>query len=313
MAADGPCRRVDATTLRRVGQELARIRRFFAARGVLEVQPPCLGPAAMEPALASIPVPGAGRDGGTAYLQTSPESAMKAMLAAGSGDIYYLGPAWRGGECGRWHTSEFTLLEWYRVGFDHHRLITEVAELAQAVLGRRPVVRLTYRDAFVRYAGVDPLADSEGALQAALQYQGIHVHGAAPGRDEALDLLLSHTVGPALGQGTLTFLEGFPASQAALARLDDGDPRTARRFELFVDGLEIANGYHELTDPAAQRARFEAEQAERRRNGQPVHELDERLLSALEQGVPDCAGVALGVGRLFAVAMGAESLHEVQV
>ncbi len=310
--AGAPCGVADGATVRRVGRALARIRGFFAERDVLEVQPPCLGPAAMDPALKSIPVSGASADGTTAYLQTSPESAMKAMLAAGSGDIYYLGPAWRGGERGRWHAAEFTLLEWYRIGFDHHRLMDEVAALAALLVGERPVERCTYREAFRRHAGVDPLTDPDAVLADALTRQGIQLHGTTPERDEALDLLLSHTVGPALGRGTLTFLDGFPASQAALARLDEDDPRTARRFELFIDGLEIANGYHELTDARAQRERFRAEQAERRRAGQPVHALDERLLTALEQGVPDCAGVALGVDRLLALALGAQSLREVR-
>ncbi|MBK5944289.1 EF-P lysine aminoacylase GenX [Halorhodospira sp. 9621] len=313
MAAGAPRGAADGATVRRVGRELARIRRFLAEREVLEVQPPCLGPAAMDPALESISVPGAAADGATAYLQTSPESAMKAMLAAGSGDIYYLGPAWRGGECGRWHAAEFTLLEWYRIGFDHHHLMDEVAALAALLVGDRPVERWSYQGAFRHYAGVDPLADADDVLRDALADQGIELHGGVPaGRDETLDLLLSHAVGPALGHGKLTFLDGFPASQAALARLDDADPRTARRFELFIDGLEIANGYHELTDAAAQRERFRAEQAERRGAGQPVHALDERLLTALEQGVPDCAGVALGVDRLLALALGASSLREVR-
>ncbi len=305
--------RADGATLRRVGAHLSAIRRFLEARGVLEVQPPCLGPPTMEPALASLAVPGAAADGGPLYLQTSPESAMKAMLAAGSGDIYYLGPAWRGGEQGRWHAVEFTLLEWYRTGLDHHQLMDEVAALLAQVVGERPVERLSYAEAFRAHAGIDPLAAGDAEIAAALRAAGIDLQGAAPGRDEALDLLLSHTVGPALGRGTITCLHGFPASQAALARLDDADPRTARRFECFLDGLEIANGYHELTDAAAQRARFEAEREQRRAAGQPVHDPDERLLAALAAGVPDCAGVAVGVDRLVAVAEGAESLAEVRI
>ena len=303
----------DGATLRRIGAHLAAVRAFLAERGVLEVQPPCLGPPAMEPALESIPVPGVGPGGETRYLQTSPEYAMKRMLAAGSGDIYYLGPAWRGGERGRWHAPEFTLLEWYRVGLDHHQLMDEVAALVACVVGERPVERIAYRDAFWAYAGVDPLAESDGALREALARAGIEPGGAEPERDEALDLLLSHTVAPRLGQGRITLLYGFPASQAALARLDDADPRTARRFECFLDGLEIANGYHELTDAAAQRARFEAEREARRVAGRPVHEPDEALLAALECGVPDCSGVALGVDRLLAVALGARSLGELRV
>ncbi len=299
-------------TLRRRAMILAEIRRFFAGRGVLEVQPPTLGPPAMDPALESLAVEGVAPGGGRRWLQTSPEYAMKRLLAAGSGDIYALGPAWRGGEHGRWHRVEFTLLEWYRIGFDHHRLMGEVAELAAAACGPRPVERISYRDAFLRHAGVDPLEADENDLAAAVARAGVSPGWPPSGRDTYLDLLLSHVIGPALGHGAATFLYGFPASQAALARLDDADPRTARRFELFLDGLEIANGYHELTDADAQRRRFEAERTERRFLGVPVYEPDEALLAALEAGIPDCAGVALGVDRLVAVALGARSLAEVR-
>ncbi len=301
-------------TLRRRAALLAEIRGFFARRGVVEVEPPTLGPPAMDPALESLAVDGVPPDGGRRWLQTSPEYAMKRLLAAGSGDIYALGPAWRGGEYGRWHRPEFTLLEWYRVGFDHHRLMDEVAELAAVVCGPRPVERISYREAFLAHAGVDPLAAVEADLAAAVARAGLSLGGVAvEERDTLLDLLLSHVVGPALGHVAATFLHGFPASQAALARLDDDDPRTARRFELFLDGLEIANGYHELTDAAAQRRRFEAERTERHGSGLPVYEADEALLAALEAGIPDCAGVALGVDRLVAVALGARSLAEVRL
>ncbi|MBK1733868.1 hypothetical protein CKO15_00950 [Halorhodospira abdelmalekii] len=365
-------------------QLLAELRAFFAARGVIEVQPSGLGRAAsMDPGLSSLAVPEAGPSGEVRYLQTSPESAMKQWLAAGSGDLYYLGPAWRGGEFGRWHAAEFTLLEWYRIGWDHRDLMGEVAELVRevaarlaasslpapslpeaalpaATLARYPVEHLTYRQAFVEYAGVDPLAATPEALDSALQRHGVELFGVegsldSPGaaegvaagtggvggdlpgrdadeqaqrqRDERLDLLLSHVVAPQLGRGALTFVEAFPASQAALARLEPGaetneetgastagcaaPSATARRFELFIDGLEIANGYHELTDAGAQRERFSREQAWRRASGLPVYPLDEALLSALEErGLPDCAGVALGVDRLLAQLIGVDSVAE---
>ena len=307
----------------------------------------------MDPALASVAVDTVDEHGRQLYLQTSPESAMKQLLAAGSGDIFYLGPAWRGDERGRWHAVEFTLLEWYRIGYDHHELMREVAELVaycQAAMSRlelgqqnwqgrqsvgadgptgsagvgerqgnsissadRPVEYLTYQQAFSDWLAVDPLQASYSQLMQTLARSDLNYSGSTLSRDEALDLLLSQVVSTQLGHGGITFLTGFPASQAALARLDDADPRTARRFELFMDGLEIANGYHELTDAVIQRQRFEAEQAVRQQAGLPVHAIDERLLAALESGLPECAGVALGVDRLLAVLSGAGSLAEVMV
>ncbi|MCG5547801.1 EF-P lysine aminoacylase EpmA [Halorhodospira halochloris] len=329
------------TDLLRLRADLAAaIREFFAQRGVLEVHPPCLGPAAMDPALASVAADAADGDGNQLYLQTSPESAMKRLLSAGSGDIYYLGPVWRGGEQGRWHSVEFTLLEWYRVGYSHYDLMAELAELIEHCrislskhkatvpaaegcgLAKRSVEYLSYRQACLDQAGVDPLTVSREQLQEAIARAGIELHSCAANssagsevdldRDELLDLLLSHVVAMQLGHSRITFLTAFPASQAALARLDEADPRTARRFELFMDGLEIANGYHELTDPGAQRQRFKQEQQQRRAAGSPVHELDHSLLAALERGLPDCAGVAVGFDRLLAVFLGADSLAEVR-
>lgn len=322
---------------------LNAMRGFFAERGVMEVQPPCLGPAAMDPELTSVAAQVTDAEGRPLYLHTSPESAMKQLIAAGSGDIFYLGPAWRGGERGRWHSIEFTLLEWYRIGYDHYALMHELAELvdycrravSEAAGGALPQPQdanregysraagyateyLTYQQAFLDYAGVDPLTTSREQLLVAVQSSGIDLHedphnpsSSALSRDQLLDLLLSHTISLHLGNAGLTFLTGFPASQAALARLDDSDPRTAQRFELFMEGLEIANGYHELTDAVTQRRRFAQERELRRVTGLPVHNPDERLLAALESGLPPCAGVALGVDRLLAILVGGQSLTEI--
>jgi lysyl-tRNA synthetase class 2 len=296
---------------------LAAIRRFFAERQVLEVETPVLARAAAGDAnidSLSLPYGGPGAPPGRRlWLQTSPEFAMKRLLAAGSGSIYQICRAFRAGERGRRHNPEFTLLEWYRVGFDHRQLMDEVAALVAMVLGPRPVEALAYRDAFQRFAGVDPFRCSMPELA-----ESARVHGVAPpplpdeARDGWLDLLLSEVVAPKLGRDTFTFICDFPASQAALARLRrESDAVVAERFELFVDGIEIANGYHELADAAEQRQRFEQERSRRLALGQPESGVDERLLAALAAGLPDCAGVALGVDRLVMVAVGAARIDEV--
>jgi len=314
-----------AALLRRA-ELLAATRSFFAERGVLEVETPYLaGAAATDPHLASL----ATRSGeGTLYLQTSPEAAMKRLLAAGSGPIYQLGRAFRDGESGRRHNPEFTLLEWYRPGFDHHRLMDEVEELLAATLGfdpgasgRLPAERLTYREAFRRHAGVDPLTDPlERLVAAALEAAGPSEHGgrgALPDlgddRDGWLDLLMVTAVQENLGCGRVTLLHDYPASQAALARVRRNDDGTAvaERFEAFVDGVELANGFHELTDPQEQRRRFEHDLEIRRARGLPEVPIDEHLLAALAAGMPECAGVALGFDRLVMLAAGAESISEV--
>ena len=312
--------------LRLRAELLATTRRFFAERGVLEVETPTLaGAAATDPHLASL----AARCGDRLlYLQTSPEYAMKRLLAAGSGPIYQLGRAFRDGESGRRHNPEFTLLEWYRPGFDHHRLMDEVEELLGATLGlaqrpagRLPAERLSYREAFRRHAGIDPLTDPlERLAAAALELAGPSESGGRASlpdlgddRDAWLDLLMVFAVQERLGRGRATLLYDYPASQAALARVrrDEDGTRVAERFEVFVEGVELANGFHELTDAVEQRRRFEHDLEIRRARGLPEVPLDERLLAALEEGMPACAGVALGVDRLVMLAAGAESIDQV--
>ena len=293
---------------------LAAIRAFFAERGVLEVETPVLSAAATpDPNIESLTTryhgPGA-PEGRTLYLHTSPEFPMKRLLAAGAGPIYQMGRVFRQGECGCLHNPEFTLLEWYRPGWDHHALMDEVAQLVRALLpDTGPAERLSYGEAFDRHLGLDPHTAPIAALTAAAERQGV----AAPelDRDGWLDLLLTRCVEPHLGRGGPTLLYDYPASQAALARVRPGDPAVAERFELYVDGMELANGFHELTDAAEQRRRFTAEQARRRAQGLPEVALDERLLAALQAGLPECAGVALGVDRLVMAATGAGALEEV--
>jgi len=318
---------------------LERVRSFFAERSVLEVETPLLSAAtATDPNLhslsASAPLLSAERGAAlprTAplFLQTSPEHAMKRLLAAGLGPLYQLGRAFRDGEAGRLHNPEFTMLEWYRPGFDHHRLMDEVEELIRAVLGDErvdaaPFERSTYREAFRRHAAVDPLTDPvERLAEAAAEAvgDGSRVPDLGDDRDAWLDLLMVSAVQRRLGSGPdrdsgrrrPTLLYDFPASQAALARVRSvpGEPPVAERFELFIDGMEIANGFHELADAAEQRRRFEHDLVLRQARGLPEVPIDERLLAALEAGLPDCAGVALGFDRLVMVAAEASDIAEV--
>ncbi|HEV8629660.1 MAG TPA: EF-P lysine aminoacylase EpmA [Thermoanaerobaculia bacterium] len=305
--------------LRRRAELLASVRGFFAARGVLEVETPLLGAAAAtDPHLASIGAELSAPAPRTLWLQTSPELHMKRLLAAGSGPIWQLGKAFRDGEAGRRHNPEFTMLEWYRPGWDHHRLMDEVEELLRATLGSlagaAPAERLTYRQAFLTHAGVDPFAADVAALRRRAAELGIEAAALPDDRDTWLNLLLATAVEPRLGRSCPTFVHDFPASQAALARVRrDGpdDPPVAERFEAFVAGVELANGYHELADPVEQERRFAADLAERRRRGLPALPADSRLLAALAHGLPDCSGVALGFDRLVMLALGADAIAEV--
>ena len=309
--------------LRQRAALLQRAREFFAARALTEVDTPLVVNAPVsdvhihsstvrlsaDPAAAAAPL----------YLHTSPEYAMKRLLAAGSGDIYQICHVVRGFECGRLHNPEFTLIEWYRVGFSLPRLMEEVEALVRELLGTNAPgasERISYRDAFLRELGLDPLSAPETALAQAAQPLALggadatSATGLGMSRDDWLELLMGAIVGPRLGSGTLTIVHSYPASQAALARLDPADPRVAQRFELYCAGIELANGFHELASAAEQRARFEADNLQRRRLGLPVSQLDERLLAALTQ-LPDCTGVALGFDRTLMLAVGATSIEEV--
>lgn len=311
----------DLSVLRLRAELLAQIRAFFAARGVLEVETPALSAAAItDPHLASFNTcysgPGS-QHGRPLYLHTSPEFAMKRLLAAGSGCIYQIARVFRDGEAGSRHNPEFTLLEWYRVGFDHHRLMDEVAELVGMLLAGRLALaepeRLSYRQIFQHHLNLDPHRATVADLAACAETRNISIPTGMPPDDPDpwLDLLLTHCVEPRLGSGRLTFVHDYPASQAALARLRPDDPPVGERFELYINGIELANGFHELGDAVEQRHRFAQENAARRAAGLPVMPVDEHLLAALEFGLPDCAGVALGFDRLVMLATRKTSLAEV--
>lgn len=292
---------------------LQKIRAFFAARQVLEVETPALSQAgATDRNLASFGVNGSA--GALLYLHTSPEFPMKRLLAAGYGDVWQLCKVFRYGELGRQHNPEFSLLEWYRVGFDHHRLMREVAELLAVLLPAlaSPPEYLTYREAFQRYAGLDAFAADGRTCMAALRGAG----RVPPAEDELdrdgwLDLVAGELVYPELGHGRLVFLCDYPASQAALARIRPDEPPVAERFEAFFNGRELANGYHELADGAEQAARFAADRTYRRAHGLTDVPADANLVAALTHGLPDCAGVAVGFDRVVMLAAQASSISEV--
>lgn len=287
------------------------VRAFFAERGVLEVDTPALSAAATpDPALDSIAARVRALDDVTHYLHTSPEYAMKRLLAAGAGHIYQICRVFRDGELGRWHQPEFVMLEWYRVGFTEIELMDELEALVVGIMhtcGRRlSSRRVTYGQAFEQALGLDPFGDVAG-LPALLGDRGIE---APPGlaRDALLDLALSTLVVPAFPHDAVTFVHDYPASQAALAEIKPGMPAVAARFEAFVGGVELANGFRELRNAAEQRRRFEAELTARRLLGRSLPPIDAAFLAALAAGLPACAGVALGFDRLIALAAGTDNV-----
>jgi len=299
---------------------LARIRGFFAAHDVLEVETPALSLAATtDPALHSFATtyhgPGP-RAGANCYLHTSPEFPMKRLLASDAGSIYQICKVFRDAEYGRLHNPEFTLLEWYRTGYDHLDLMDEVERLLREILADiKPLSSVrhwSYRELFREFAGVDPFTVTVRELQSLLlsRHDIGPVGLPADDLDPWLDLVLTHVIEPCLGQG-LVFVRDYPASQAALARLRPGKPPVASRFEVYLDGMELANGFHELADAGEQRRRFSMECSRRQAAGDTAVCMDEHLLAALESGLPDCAGVALGIDRLLLAASGKHALHDV--
>lgn len=289
---------------------VARARRFFADRGVMEVDTPALGAAAASDVnIESLETHVSVAGGKPFYLQTSPESAMKRLLAAGSGPIFQFARAFRDGEAGPQHNPEFLLLEWYRPGFDMTALMDEVASLVSALLElNTPARRLSYREAFIIHAGIDPFSADLGQIADLCRRLGFKQ--ALRDRNTGLDLILSRRIQPGLPRG-IVFIYHFPADQAALARIRPGDPPVAERFELFVDGIELANGYQELTDAGEQRERIDQDLGRRRAQGLPEVPVDRYLLEALEHGLPDCAGVALGFERLLGLKAGIEDIRKV--
>jgi lysyl-tRNA synthetase class 2 len=293
------------------------IRQFFTERDVLEIDTPIMSAAAnTDPNIESFSTQFSGHQNAGSrerWMRTSSEFAQKRLLAAGLGDCYELGRVFRNGEAGRRHNPEFTMLEWYRVGWDHRRLIDETIDLVIAALGlvvkSAKVQKCTYRELFRSTIEVDPFVATDAELRVALG--DVRVDSAGLSRDDWLDLLLTHRIQPSFPPDRITVVYDYPASQCALAKIRNDDPPVAERFELYVGAQELANGYHELTDAGEQRARFVHDNARRRERGLRELPIDENLLAALESGMPACAGVALGIERLLMAMSGTDDIRYV--
>ncbi len=301
--------------LRERAQILGRIRSFFMERGVLEVETPLLSHATVtDPYIMSIVAPfkqiGSTKEE-LCYLQTSPEYAMKRLLAAGTGAIFQITKSFRQGEVGRIHNPEFSMLEWYRPGFDHHALMDEMDELLRVVLQSPVATRRSVAQVYEHYLGIDPHRATVAELKACAEQHVEQLPSIQDDKNSWLDLLFTHSIEPHLGKDAPFFLYDFPVSQAALAKIRLEDPPVASRFEVYYKGIELANGFHELQDVAEQRRRFENDLAYRKQNNISLVAMDERFLAALQHGIPDCAGVALGIDRLIMLALECETIDGV--
>jgi lysyl-tRNA synthetase class 2 len=304
------------STLKKRSLILQKIRQFFVERDVLEVDTPALGHATVtdqhlhsfETQLNHPSKPVAS----TLYLQTSPEFAMKRLLCAGSGAIYQLCKSFRNEEVGRFHNPEFTMLEWYRPGFDHDQLMDEIDDLIKIVLGTQNATRITYQNAFKTYLDCDPLLATLEQLKILANQHGYQALAKnETNKDTLLMLLFSQHVEPYIGQEQPCFVTDFPASQAALANISRANPLVAERFELYFRGTELANGFNELLDTQEQRTRFEQDNLKRQNNGLAPMPIDQHFLAALQHGLPQCSGVALGVDRLIMLALNCEKIEQV--
>ncbi len=295
---------------------LQKIRHFFAERDVLEVDTPALSHATVtDQNLHSFSTqfnhPFAPQ-ACTLYLQTSPEFAMKRLLSAGSGAIYQICKSFRNEEIGHFHNPEFTMLEWYRPGFDHLQLMTEIDALIQMILGCDKAERVTYQNVFKQHLGCCPLTASLSDIKTlANRYGYTELAASESNKDTLLMLLFSQHVEPKIGQSRPCFVMDFPASQAALAKISPTNPLVAERFELYFQGIELANGFHELTDEPEQLKRFEQDNAKRQSMGLDVMPIDQNFIAAIKSGLPACAGVALGIDRLLMLALSCSKIDQV--
>ncbi|AWN72524.1 elongation factor P--(R)-beta-lysine ligase [Legionella anisa] len=287
--------------LRQRAELVTKIRLFFTERGYLEVETPIMARyGTTDVYLSNIKATFRGE---TYCLQTSPEYHMKRLLAAGSGSIFQIARVFRDDELGRWHNPEFTLLEWYQLGIDHHALMEEMDLFLQRVMQSKPMIKKTYQQAFLEACSIDPLSATPMQLRELLAHYDLDkvLPPQEEDRDQYLFLLMSHVVEPFLGkQSVPVAVYNFPASQASLAQVSHG---VAERFEVYYQGVELANGFHELTDAAAQAKRFAQDQKIRSEKGLPFMDADHYLLQALEHGLPSCSGVALGIDRLLALTL----------
>jgi lysyl-tRNA synthetase class 2 len=302
--------------LQKRAQLITRLRQFFVERGILEVETPVLSAATVtDPHVIGIPALfkaiGSSEEK-IYYLQTSPEYAMKRLLAAGSGPIFQITKSFRQGEVGQKHNPEFTMLEWYRPGFDHHALMDEMDALLQMILQTPSSERWSYHAIFEHFLGINPHSASIEVLEKCAKEKNIELHNACLDRDSWLDLLMTHCIEPHMGITQPVFLYDFPVSQAALAKIRfDETPPVASRFEVYFKGIELANGFHELQNAEEQEKRFIQNLQYRSTHQLPSVEIDKRFLAALHYGLPDCAGVALGVDRLMMLALGCHTISDV--
>jgi len=302
--------------LRKRAEIIKAIRDFFYQRDVLEVETPNLSIASVTDVhLASFSTQfiGAGGEKGIPlYLQTSPEYAMKRLLAAESGAIFQIGKAFRNEQAGSQHNPEFTMLEWYRPGFDHFQLMDEVDSLLQLILSSQPADKITYQEAFELHVGLDPLVASLEELKLVCTKHGFaNISDIETDKDILLQLLFCTQVEPHIGQEIPCFVYNYPASQASLSKICDSNKSVAQRFELYYQNMELANGFNELTDAAEQEQRFELDNIKRQSMELAPAYIDSRLLGALKHGIPPCSGVALGVDRLIMLALGCKSIKQV--
>jgi elongation factor P--(R)-beta-lysine ligase len=317
--------RPDLASLQYRAQVLRDIRDFFFRAGVLEVETPVLSRGISLDCHIDVfssefhplgyargpQVRGSG-DGGTYYLQTSPEPHMKRLLCLGFPDIYQIGKSFRNGEKGEHHNPEFTMLEWYRKGFSLVDLMDEVEKICLIASGPLPSLRRTYREVFREYVGADPLELSLEQILGLPALSGrLPAPEVFPAKSDALDFIMAHIIEPLLPKRALTFVHDFPSEQAAQARVHEGDPRVAHRFEVYGGGMELGNGYLELADPDEYERRFDGENAKRRDRGKPELPKDQTLLADLRRGLPLCAGVAMGVDRLVQLGLGRENIRSV--
>lgn len=294
---------------------LATIRQFFAERDVLEVDTPAMSQASvcdihLHPFVTQFDSPQQA-DAQSLYLTTSPEFHMKRLLCAGSGPIYQICKSFRNEEQGRFHNPEFTMLEWYRPDFDHHDLMSELADLIKLVLAVDDCDAISYQQAFLTHLKVDPLSAGVAELQQVAPACCADLAAQETDKDTLLQLLFSMAIEPEIGQQRPVFVYGFPASQAALAQINKDDARVADRFELYFQGIELANGFRELQDAEEQRTRFTEELRWRREHGLEQAPMDELFLQGLEAGLPACSGVALGIDRLLMLQQNAGTISEV--
>lgn len=300
-----------AAILRDRATMLEKVRAYFKERRVLEVD--CGSLVRCPPLDANVEVMQTSvSDQQVGYLHTSPEYAMKRLLAYGLGDIYFLGHVFRKGEIGKLHNPEFTMIEWYRTSIDYSAIIEETCQLIQLFIGSFPITYLSYREAFQKHVGIDPFTDSDFAAVA--RKLGIEVPSESNqwDRDTWLHLFMGYAIEPNLGRGELTVLTEYPPSQAALARIIEKDSlQVAERFEIYLAGIELCNGYHELTDAREQRRRFEAENQNRSHQGKELYALDEKFLNALELGLPDACGVSVGFDRLMVIRHHVKALSDI--